>query len=89
MTGAAASRGGKSFVVLPSTAKGGAISTIVPRVDIVTDERMDVEHVATEHGVVNLRGLSTRERALALISLADDVHKAALIEAAKAQRLIG
>lgn len=89
VTGAAASRGGKSFVVLPSTAKGGAISTIVPRVDIVTDERMDVEHVATEHGVVNLRGLSTRERALALISLADDVHKDALIEAAKAQRLIG
>lgn len=88
VTGAAASRGGKSFVVLPSTAKGGTVSTIVPRVDIVTDERMDVEHVATEHGVVNLRGLSTRERALALISLADDAHKEALVEAARAQHLI-
>lgn len=60
----------------------------MPRVDIVTDERMDVEHVVTEHGTVNLRGLSTQERALALISLADDAHKDALIEAARAQRLL-
>ncbi|MGP6203442.1 acetyl-CoA hydrolase/transferase family protein [Microbacterium sp. F2] len=88
VTGAAKSRGGKSFVVLPATAKGGMISTIVPRVDIVTDERMDVEHVVTEHGMVNLRGLSTQERALALISLADDAHKDALIDAARRQRLI-
>jgi len=38
--------------------------------------------------MVNLRGLSTQERALALISLADDAHKDALVEAARAQRLI-
>lgn len=86
--GAAASRGGRSFVVLPATAKSGTVSTIVPRVDIVTDERMDVEHVVTENGLVNLRGLSTQERALALISLADPAHRDMLIVAAKAQHLI-
>ena len=47
---------------------------------------MDVEHVVTEHGMVNLRGLSTQERALALISLADDAHKDALAEAAAHRR---
>ncbi|GAA1697974.1 acetyl-CoA hydrolase/transferase C-terminal domain-containing protein [Microbacterium sediminicola] len=88
VTGAARSRGGKSFVVLPATAKGGAISTIVPKVDIVTDERMDVEHIVTENGVVNMRGLSTQQRALALISLADPAHRDDLVAAAKAQHLI-
>jgi itaconate CoA-transferase len=37
---------------------------------MATDARMDVEHIVTEHGCVNLRGKSTRERAPALISIA-------------------
>jgi itaconate CoA-transferase len=36
-----------------------------------TDARMDVEWVTTEHGIVNLRGKSTKQRAEALIGLAD------------------
>jgi itaconate CoA-transferase len=68
--GASYSKGGKSFIGLKSAAKKGTISAIVPRVQMATDTRMDVEYVATEYGCVNLRGKSTRERALALISVA-------------------
>jgi itaconate CoA-transferase len=68
--GASLSRGGKSIIALQSTAKGGTVSTIVPRVPMVTDTRMDVEWVVTEFGAVNLRGKSTKQRAEALISIA-------------------
>ena len=68
--GASLSKGGKSIIALHSTAIKGTKSTIVPKVAMVTDERMDVEHIVTENGVVNLRGLSTAERARALISIA-------------------
>ncbi|MBN1662019.1 MAG: acetyl-CoA hydrolase/transferase family protein [Deltaproteobacteria bacterium] len=64
---------GKAILVLYSTAKGGEISRIVSRFPggtMVTTPRMDVHYVATEYGIVNLKGKSTRARALALISIA-------------------
>ena len=86
--GASLSKGGKSILALPSTAKDGAVSCIVPRVGMVTDDRMDVEYVATEHGIVNLRGRSAGDRALALIEIADPRHRDALRDAAKKITLI-
>jgi len=69
--GAYASRDGKSFVVLSSTAADGAVSRIVPRLrGPVTTSRMDVHWVVTEHGAVCLKGKSEAERAEALISIA-------------------
>ena len=69
--GAYASRGGKSFMVLSSTAADGAVSRIVPRLQgPVTTSRMDVHWVVTEHGAVCLKGKSEAERAEALISIA-------------------
>ena len=69
--GAYASRGGKSFMVLSSTAADGAVSRIVPRLHgPVTTSRMDVHWVVTEHGAVCLKGKSEAERAAALISIA-------------------
>jgi itaconate CoA-transferase len=69
--GAYASRGGKSFMVLASTAADGAVSRIVPRLHgPVTTSRMDVHWVVTEHGAVCLKGKSEAERAEALISIA-------------------
>lgn len=68
--GASFSKGGKSFIGLKAAAKNDTISCIVPHVQMATDTRMDVEYVVTEYGCVNLRGKSTRERALALISIA-------------------
>jgi len=71
MRGAFDSRGGKSILAIYSTAKNGTVSRIVPRVtSLVTDPRMDTEIVVTEYGMVNLKGKSTRERALGLIGIA-------------------
>ncbi|GHF11036.1 4-hydroxybutyrate CoA-transferase [Kordiimonas sediminis] len=70
--GAYDGKNGKSFIALHSTAKGGTISKIVPRLKggAVTDPRMDTHYVVTEHGMANMKGLSLRDRAQALISLA-------------------
>ncbi len=86
--GASLSRGGKSFIALKSAAKNNTISCIVPRVQMATDTRMDVEHVVTEYGCVNLRGRSTRERALALISIAHPNFRDELTAHAKSINLI-
>jgi succinyl-CoA:acetate CoA-transferase len=51
----------------PSTAKGGAISTIVPMVSHVDHTEHDVSVVVTEQGLADLRGLSPRQRAHAII----------------------
>ncbi|MBX3459327.1 MAG: acetyl-CoA hydrolase/transferase family protein [Planctomycetes bacterium] len=71
--GAARSRGGKPIIALPSTAKGGSISRIVPTLmpgaGVVTS-RGDVHFVVTEHGVADLYAKSTRERAKTLIRIA-------------------
>jgi len=67
------SRGGKSFIVLPSTAKDGTISRIVPTLTPgthATTSKNDVNYVVTEWGVAQLRGKSARQRAQALIAIA-------------------
>ena len=86
--GASFSKGGKSFIGLKSAAKNGTISCIVPHVQMATDTRMDVEHIVTEYGCVNLRGRSTRERALALISIAHPNFRDELTKHAKTINLI-
>ncbi|MFH1810243.1 MAG: GNAT family N-acetyltransferase [Pseudomonadota bacterium] len=71
--GAARSRNGRPVICLPSTAKKGAVSRIVPYLQHgagVTTSRGDVHFVATEWGVADLHGRSVRERALALIQIA-------------------
>ena len=69
--GAYASRNGKTFIALHSTAKKGTLSRIVPRLKggAVTDPRMEVQYVVTEFGTANLKGLSLQERAAALINI--------------------
>src|SRR3954471_5058064 len=56
-----------SFFVTPSTAKDGAISSIVPMVSHVDHTEHDVHVVVTEQGLADLRGLAPRRRARALI----------------------
>jgi itaconate CoA-transferase len=86
--GAAFSKGGKSFIALKSAAKNGTISCIVPRVQMATDTRMDVEHIVTEYGCVNLRGKSTKERAELLMSIAHPNFREQLADHAKSINLI-
>jgi acetyl-CoA hydrolase len=85
--GANASPGGRALMVLPSTAKGGRISRIVPRLGdgVVTTARSDVDAVVTEFGVATLRGKSLRERSKALIDVAHPDHRESLERAAAGQ----
>lgn len=84
--GAALSRGGKPIIAMPSTAKGGTVSRIVhellPGSGVVTT-RGHVHWVVTEYGAVNLHGLSIRERAAALISIAHPDFRSELERDAK------
>lgn len=75
------SRGGKSFLVLPSTAKQGTVSritTVLAPGTHVTTSKNDVDHVVTEYGVAHLRGRSLSERAHALIAIAHPDFRAEL-----------
>lgn len=68
--GATMSRGGKSIIAMPSTAKNGMISRIVPLItegSAITTPRNDVNYVVTEYGVAQLKGKTLKERARALI----------------------
>ncbi len=88
---AARSKGGKPVIALPATARGGEVSRIVPCLrpgaGVVTS-RADVHYVVTEHGVANLFGRNLRERAEALISIADPRFRDELERAAKDRKLL-
>ncbi|MGE4410031.1 MAG: acetyl-CoA hydrolase/transferase family protein [Sphingobium sp.] len=56
-----------SVFVTPSTAKGGAISAIVPQVSHVDHIMQDVAVIVTEQGLADLRGLSPKKRASLVI----------------------
>ncbi|WP_277501275.1 MULTISPECIES: acetyl-CoA hydrolase/transferase family protein [unclassified Nocardioides] len=57
-----------NFFVSPSTAKGGAISSIVPMVSHVDHTEHDVHVLVTEQGLADLRGLSPTDRAERVIA---------------------
>lgn len=56
-----------SIFTAPSTAKGGAISTIVPHVSHVDHITQDVQVLITEQGLADMRGLSPKRRAKLVI----------------------
>ncbi|MDY6856938.1 MAG: acetyl-CoA hydrolase/transferase C-terminal domain-containing protein [Thermodesulfobacteriota bacterium] len=71
--GALMSKGGRSIQVLPSTARGGEVSRIMPRLPegtIITTHYACADYVVTEYGVAKLWGTTTRQRAKSLISIA-------------------
>jgi len=71
--GASASRGGKAIIALPSTAKDGSVSRIVPFLKHgagVVTTRGDVRYVVTEFGVASLYGKNLRQRAEELMAIA-------------------
>ncbi|MBP9024962.1 MAG: GNAT family N-acetyltransferase [Phycisphaerae bacterium] len=90
--GAARSKGGKPIIALPSTTADGIISRIVPTLKPgagVVTSRGDVHYIVTEHGVAYLHGKSIRERALALIQIAEPKFRPWLLAEAKQRKLIG
>jgi acyl-CoA hydrolase len=89
--GAARSKGGKPIIALPSTAKGGELSRIVPFLKQgagVVTSRADVHYIITEHGIANIFGKNRRERVEALISIADPAFQEELLQAAKERKLL-
>ena len=92
--GAQLSRGGKSFIASTSTntSKNGIrtsriVSVLAPGT-AVTTPRAEVQYVVTEYGCVNLKPLTMRDRAKALISLAHPDYRDELKEDAKKTGLI-
>lgn len=89
--GAVRSKGGKSIIAFPSTARGGEVSRIVPLLaqgaGVVTS-RGDVHYVATEYGVAYLHGKTIRERTRALINIAHPRFREDLERFARQQHYI-
>lgn len=88
--GAYASKGGKSFICLSSTFTNKKTGEVTSRIrptltqgSIVTDTRANTMYVVTEYGKVNLKGLSTWQRAEALIGIAHPDFRDELIKEAE------
>ena len=92
VTGAAQAKRGKAFLCLSSTytdRDGVRRSRILPHFngEIITTPRSQAYYIATEYGAKNLAGLTTWERADALISLAHPDFREELIRKAEEQRI--
>ena len=81
MRAAKASKGGRSIVAMNATARGGSVSRIVPKVEMVTALRTDVDTVVTEYGVAQIKDLPNRARAEALIQIAAPQFRDELLDA--------
>ncbi|MBW2285374.1 MAG: acetyl-CoA hydrolase/transferase family protein [Deltaproteobacteria bacterium] len=89
--GAFDAKGGKSILAFHATAKKAKTSRIVPQLPqgtMVTTPRNDVHWLVTEFGAANLKGKSTRERALAIIDLAHPDFRGDLLRAAEDMYLL-
>jgi acyl-CoA hydrolase len=81
LRGSVRSVGGHSIVALPSTTPKGR-PRIVPRVDHVSALGSDVDVIATEHGVAEIRGLTSTQRAARIIEIAAPEQRESLRKAA-------
>ena len=80
--GATMSKGGRSIIAMPSTARKGTVSRIVPLIaegSAVTTPRNDVNYVVTEYGIAQLKGKTLKERAKALIRISHPKFRPHLI----------
>jgi acyl-CoA hydrolase len=73
--------GGRSVVALPAATSRGR-PRIVDQVERVTALGSDVDVIATEYGVAEIRGRSSAERARRIIEIAAPEHRETLREAA-------
>ena len=88
--GSMLAEGGRSILVVPSTALGGKTSRIVPLLPegtTVTIPRTFADIVVTEYGIAHLRGKTEWERARELIAVAHPDFRPQLRKAA--QRILG
>jgi 4-hydroxybutyrate CoA-transferase len=79
--GASLASEGRAIIALPSTAKAGERSRIVSSIQEgagVVTTRAHARTIVTEHGIAELWGRSLRERAEALIAIADPAFRGEL-----------
>ena len=89
--GAALSKGGRSILAMPSTAKNDEISRIVSVLDegsVVTTNRYDVDYIVTEYGIADLKFKTRKERAEKLINVAHPKFREELTAIAHKRKLI-
>lgn len=85
MRGAMLAQGGRSILMLKSTARKGEVSRIVPVLDAgagVTLNRGDIHYIVTEYGIAYINGKNLRERALSIIAIAHPDFRPWLLEEA-------
>ena len=93
--GAYMSNGGKSFICCSSTftdKQGVVHSRIRPTLvegSVVTDTRANTRYIVTEYGMVNVKGLSTLQKAEAIISVAHPDFRDELIKEAEKMHIWG
>lgn len=89
--GAARSKGGKPIIAIPSTARRGTQSRIVPMLQPgagVVTTRADIHYIVTEYGIAKMFGRNLRSRAEELIKIAHPDHQAELEKGAIARGLL-
>jgi acyl-CoA hydrolase len=88
--GASLATEGRAIIAMPASAAGGTRSRIVPTLQEgagVVTTRAHARTVVTEHGIAELWGRSLRERAKALIAIADPAFRDELASEARRLRL--
>ncbi|MBT9147672.1 MAG: Succinyl-CoA:coenzyme A transferase [Syntrophomonadaceae bacterium] len=90
LTGGFMSKGGKSFICFTATCADkdngmvrSRVVLVLPPGETVTGPRAQAHYLVTEYGKVNLSGLSTRERAEKVISLAHPDFRDELVKEAQ------
>jgi acyl-CoA hydrolase len=79
------SRGGRSIIALPATAKGGKISRVTAALSgPVTTARSEADVIVTEFGAAELKGKTLAERARRLVAIAHPDFREELDKAAHA-----
>jgi acyl-CoA hydrolase len=81
---------GHGYIVLRSATSSGRsriVSNLTPG-SVVTTVKNTVDHVVTEHGIASMRGRTMRERARALIAIADPSARDDLTRAATERGLL-
>lgn len=93
VTGAYMAETGKAFLTMPSTytdRRGEIHSRVLPKFtegDVITTPRTQAPYIVTEYGVACLPGLTTWQRAEAIVSIAHPIFREELIAAAERQKI--
>ena len=80
MRSARASEGGRSIIAMTATARRGQASRIVPKVEMVTALRTDIDLVITEFGIADLRNANRTDRLEALVEIAHPDFRTELLD---------